>query len=319
MNNAQVQDFVLRYLEATKCHIIEKNRGSLTVKLSPEADRALTNRSYYWSFVERTGVEPETMTYTFVFNPQVEEDLIKNKSTTATTAMPIATTASPTLASLPASSPDSILGRYFGFVPAPQSMGRMLNETVTFGSRRLDQFFHAARNKGRYVHLFEEPQQLRQKIDSSSYSSWFGVNFNVSLACDMKRDELHSLGICLSTGEIVENFYQSLLTKPLTPKLPAHTYIRESISLSRALIQLENHLEKTIKSYNSTWAKEAELRLHEELSKIESYYQDLLSVDDEQKRTEAAAQYQNRKEEIEWQYRPRVQASVINCGLFHLL
>jgi hypothetical protein len=309
LNSAQVQDFVLRYLEATKCHIIEKNIGSLTVKLSPEADRALTNRSYYWSFVERTGVVPETMTYTFVFNPQVEEDLVKNKSTANPAALP-------TLPDRPA---DSILGRYFGFVPAPQTMGRVLNETVTFGSRRLDQFFNAVRNKGRFVHLFEEPLQQRPQVNSSSYSSWFGVNFNVSLTCDMKRDELHSLGICLSTGEIVANFHQLLLTKSLTPKLPVHTYIRDSISLSRALIQLENHLERTIKTYDHTWAKEAETRLFEELSRIESYYQDLLSVDDPQKKTEAAAQYQNRKEEIEWQYRPRVQASVINCGLFHLL
>ncbi|MEC0248428.1 YqhG family protein, partial [Paenibacillus chitinolyticus] len=70
MNTAQVERFVMRFLEAYNCRIIEKTKHAVIVNLSPEADKELTGRSYYWSFVERTGVEPETMTYRFVFDPE---------------------------------------------------------------------------------------------------------------------------------------------------------------------------------------------------------------------------------------------------------
>lgn len=47
MNSKQVHKYVNRYLEATDCSIIEKSPAHFTVKLSPEADRELTNRPYY--------------------------------------------------------------------------------------------------------------------------------------------------------------------------------------------------------------------------------------------------------------------------------
>src|SRR5690625_3845349 len=65
----EVKQFVDRYLETTGSDVVEKQPGYVTVRLSPTADRALTNRPYYWNFVDRTGVEPETMTFTFVLDP----------------------------------------------------------------------------------------------------------------------------------------------------------------------------------------------------------------------------------------------------------
>src|SRR4029453_9536049 len=66
LNEKQVHKFLNRYLEATECSILEKSHTHFPVKLSPHADRELTNRPYYWSFVDRVGAEPETMTYLFV-------------------------------------------------------------------------------------------------------------------------------------------------------------------------------------------------------------------------------------------------------------
>lgn len=55
MSPHEVQAYVLTYLEALDCQIMERSPAHVTVKLSPEADKALTNRPYYWGFVERTG------------------------------------------------------------------------------------------------------------------------------------------------------------------------------------------------------------------------------------------------------------------------
>ena len=60
----------MRFLEAYDCTILEKTPAYVTAKLSPEADREMTGRPYYWSFIERTGAAAETMTYKFVFDPE---------------------------------------------------------------------------------------------------------------------------------------------------------------------------------------------------------------------------------------------------------
>lgn len=66
----EVRKHVMDYLEATECSIIEASPLHVTVKLSPRADKMLTDRPYYWGFVERTGVDPETLSFTFVFDPE---------------------------------------------------------------------------------------------------------------------------------------------------------------------------------------------------------------------------------------------------------
>ncbi len=86
MNTEQIRKFVERYLEATDCQIIEKHPSFITVKLSPEADKALTNRPYYWSFVERTGAEPETMSMQFIFDPDEHARYVQKQQAQAASA-----------------------------------------------------------------------------------------------------------------------------------------------------------------------------------------------------------------------------------------
>ncbi len=280
MNREQIHRYVMRYLEATRCRIIEKAQDHVTAKLSPEADKALTDRTYYWSFVERTGVEPETMSFTFVFDPA---------------------------------------DRDFGFMPGPAGGRRILQEDTSFGSRRLNRIFSAVKAKGRFVHLFETPQrQTSPGQPGLGYTPWLGVNFKVELMCDMKRDEIHSLGICLTTGEIADSFHSRLLRKTLVPKLPANVHVRESIALETAAAHLESHLCKRIGSYDHSWAEQAGQRMEHELERVEAFYRESIEATDEENRPAAEAQYENRRREIEWQYRPRIQISVINCGIFHL-
>lgn len=314
MNTEQIEEYVTRYIEATGCQVIEKSPAHVTVKLSPEADKALTNRSYYWNFVERTGAEPETMTYTFVFDPEEMERLDEQKNNKADNNNEAVKNSA---SAVPAPN-DSILGRYFGFVPTA-AQGRTHREHLSYGSSRLQQIFQSVKSQGKYVNLYEEPLNPFQPLQTSAYTSWFVVNYKVQFTCDMKRDELHSLGISLSTGEIAEEFHAYLLTKTLTPKLPANTHIRETITLSRAQSELNKYLEQIIQTYNHDWAEEARERMQVEVARMESYYHDLIKAADEDKKTQLKEQRQNRLEEIQWQYKPRIQVNVINCGIFHLL
>ena len=301
MNKQRIRQFVMKYLQATHCHIIEKSPDHVTVELSVEADKDLTNRPYYWNFVERTGAQPETMKFTFRFSPQKEQENSGDAPASARTAQ----------------NPDSILGRYFGIVPGSK---RTLDETLYFGSGRLEQIFQAVARRGKCVHLFETGADLSASGPGSvGYTTWLNVNFKVEFACDMKRDEICSLGISLSTGEIAEQFFDKMKPLALSPRLPAHAFIRETISYERALADLEAYVQKKYAAYDNRWALEAEDRLQFELKRLESYYNDLLSRLEGEEQEKAQQEFLKRKEETEWQHKPRIEVSAINCGLFHLL
>lgn len=287
MNAAQIESFVMQYIQSTNSQIIEKGLAYATVKLSPQADKDLTQRSYYWGFVERTGAEPETLTYCFVFDP-LSNGLKPQEIVQGRGAWSAAT--------------------------------RTQQHDVTFGSRRLEQIFQTVRSRGRWINLFEEPLSQKKGMPSTGYSTWLGINYKLELVCDMKRSEIHSFGISLGTGEIIENFQQSLLSKKLTPRLPLNVHLlSKRMTLERAATLAEHHLESKIKRYDHSWAVEARERLQVEQTRMDDYYVELLkSIVEEDHKAEVEEQYRNRQAEINWQYQPRIDALAMNCGLFHL-
>jgi hypothetical protein len=353
VNQASIEQFVMRYLETTGCHIAERGEGHVTVKLSPEADKDLMNRAYYWGFVERTGAAPEPMSFTFVFDQEawsnsgqtgagqpprqpgsaagtstlapapggnsssdVAGSVLKGNASPSAAA---AGEASTTGVALPTA--DSILGRYFGATPTVYSgYGRIPNDVMTFGSRRLEQLFGVVQTRGRFIRMFEQPDPARQNPYASlGYSTWLCVNYKLEFVCDMKRDELHSLGINLATGMIAEGFFERIKRRSLTPQIPPNVHLEPtSIRLEQAVAILENHLETMVKTYDHTWSEEAWKRLKEEWSRIDDYYGELLQYAEPAQKKEIEEQYRSREQEIDWQYRPRILVSVTNCGFFHL-
>lgn len=349
MNRESIEQFVMRYLETTGCRIAEKGEGHVTVRLSPEADRDLMNRSYYWSFVERTGAPPEPMSFTFVFDPEYRSKTSAGASAAKAAAPPPGGnpegaapgfppasgeargqaaggtgTVPPAGSAGEAGAPpggDSILGRYFGVAPASHAgPGRVPSDVLTFGSRRLEQLFGVVQSRGRFVRMFEEPNPAElNPFASLGYATWLCVNYKLEFICDMKRDELHSLGINLSTGQITENFYDRIKRRRLTPQIPPVVHLQPApIRLDTAVQALEDHLETMVKAYDHSWSEEAWKRLKEEWSRIDDYYGELLHTVEPSKKAEVEEQYRSREQEIDWQYRPRIIASVMNCGFFHL-
>ncbi|MFD2332957.1 YqhG family protein [Cohnella sp. GCM10020058] len=302
MNAKQVEKFVMSYLEATGCDIIEKAKGSVTVRLSPEADKRLTNRPYYWGFVERTGTPPETLTFSWHFG---QDDETGDADSAPETGEPQGSASAAGLSPL-------------GFGVAPV---RVLREDLYFGSGRLAQIFGAVRDGGRCVAMFEEPPRGRaDRLGSNPYTAWLGVNFKVDYECDMKREEMYGWGISLATGYIDERFLEGLRGRRLTPKLPSNVHLLPNgLSLKKAMTQLEQALERKLKSGDFVWAAEAEDRRQDELRRIRSYYNPMIgrALTDEEKET-LSQRLAQRESEIDWQYRPRVTLSVMNCGLFHL-
>ncbi|WP_458460662.1 YqhG family protein [Paenibacillus sp.] len=289
MSPHEVQAYVLTYLEALDCQIMERSPAHVTVKLSPEADKALTNRPYYWGFVERTGAPAETMSFTFIFDPDSYQQAIEAAEAKAAQASPSvvpdpAGTNGVTNGSPQGEPPkETILGRYFGITPSlPQlGPGRILREEVVYGSRRLQQIFGAAREGGAFVNLFEQAAKRQLRATAPAvYEPWLGVCFKVEFACDLKREELHFLGISLRSGEIIEKFGTKLNRRDLSPRLAENMHVQTAkVSLFDAGAALESHLTNRLLELDYSWAEKAQERLDLELDVLDTYYEAVLRED----------------------------------------
>ncbi|WP_340401418.1 YqhG family protein [Paenibacillus sp. FSL H8-0079] len=289
MSPHEVQAYVLTYLESLDCQIMERSPAHVTVKLSPEADKALTNRPYYWGFVERTGAPAETMSFTFIFDPDNYQQAIEAAEAKAAQSSPPvvpdpAGTNGVTNGNTPGEPPkDTILGRYFGITPSlPQlGPGRILREDVVYGSRRLQQIFGAAREGGAFVNLFEQAAKRQLRATAPAvYEPWLGVCFKVEFACDLKREELHFLGISLRSGEIIEKFGTKLNRRDLSPRLAENMHVQTAkVSLSDAGAALETHLTNRLQKLDYSWAEKAQERLDLELDVLDTYYEAVLRED----------------------------------------
>ena len=279
MSPHEIQAYVLTYLEALDCQIMERSPAHVTVKLSPEADKALTNRPYYWGFVERVGVEPETMSFTFVFDPEAYQQMLEAAEAKTKAAKPVQVSPEAN----PDAPKDTILGRYFGITPSMPQLGpgRILREDIVYGSRRLQQIFEAAREGGAFVNLFEQAakRQIRATVPAV-YEPWLGVCFKVEFSCDLKREELHFLGISLRSGEIIEKFGSKLNRRDLSPRLAENMHAQApKISLADAGAALESHLTQHLSRLDYSWAEKAKERLQLELDVVDAYYEAVLRED----------------------------------------
>lgn len=289
MSPHEVQAYVLTYLEALDCQIMERSPAHVTVKLSPEADKALTNRPYYWGFVERTGAPAETMSFTFIFDPDSYQQAIEAAEAKAAQALPSIVPDPAEKNGVTNGSPqgeppkETILGRYFGITPSMPLLGpgRILREEVVYGSRRLQQIFGAAREGGAFVNLFEQAAKRQLRATAPAvYEPWLGVCFKVEFACDLKREELHFLGISLRSGEIIEKFGTKLNRRDLSPRLAENMHVQTAkVSLSDAGAALESHLTNRLLELDYSWAEKAQERLDLELDVLDTYYEAVLRED----------------------------------------
>lgn len=369
MNTQQIENFVMRYLESMECQVMEKTSVYVTVKLSEQADRALTNRPYYWGFVDRTGAEPETMRFTFVFDPtKLPPERGPVSYVTAPVGQPSGSAASD-------QGQDPILGRYFGVAPAftggGGGIGRIPRENVHYGSPRLESMMQAAAEQGQFVSLFDQGYAEHRPVSrgpkrSLAYEPWLMLNLKVEFACDLKREEIHSFGISLHSGHLVEQFMEELQQRDMSPKLPNHVHtVPSRFTFEQGVLLIEDHLKQLLQDIDLAWAIEASERLEEELDRLDAYYIPLLKQEQEAKAAgnsqelapQAGAarkaakdkgamvnlhlptssdpkeneeesdgpsmmsleeQYNMRRQELEWQFEPRIEVHLINAALIHL-
>jgi len=76
MQQQEIHKFLLTYFQANHCEIVENNDAYLVIQLTPEMDKELMNRPFYWHYLEKTGGIPNPMKLTLITDTlNASEDL----------------------------------------------------------------------------------------------------------------------------------------------------------------------------------------------------------------------------------------------------
>jgi hypothetical protein len=204
-----------------------------------------------------------------------------------------------------------------GGIPNPMKLTLITNskeapehlkgENIYFGSPRLHQIFQSTKNLAGYIRLYENRSLAHQK--QTPLLPWLGMNVKISYQCDRKRDVFKSIGLQLINGQMVEDFYDKLLSIPLTPKIPDYSFTLSPLVMPKSgMLRIENYLRNNLSREDHTWADEARQRWQKDLELLDHFYEG-----EEEKES-----YQIEKKALQDQYEPKIKISIINGGLFYL-
>ncbi|MFC0269925.1 YqhG family protein [Metabacillus herbersteinensis] len=180
-------------------------------------------------------------------------------------------------------------------------------EVMHFGAPRLHQIFRSTKNLGSYIRLYENAQSSGGSIP---LHPWLAVNLMVSYQCDMKKDQLFSIGLHLISGSLVENFQEKLEQLELTPRIPDYSFTMSPlIKPQSGLIRIQQYIQQIIEQDNHNWADDARQRQNEDLMLLNHFYEDIEEKPD---------CYHIEKEALKDLYEPQINVSVQNGGIFYL-
>lgn len=195
------------------------------------------------------------------------------------------------------------------FITDKNQLGENIKgEVVHFGSPRLNQLFQVTNELGSFVRMYER-ESGNQKTQTI-LTPWLGVNYKVSYYSDQTKEILYSLGINLMTGDLMEEFQESLSEVELDKNMPENTFsLPYIIKPIRALERLDAVIENIIKQDDHAWAEEAKMRWKKDRDVLEFFYEGIEDKPD---------CYEIAKEAMDQQYETRIKIEIINGGLFYL-
>jgi len=283
MDQIWVRNYIEKYLTTQQCHFVEKGPGHIQVKLSPEADKALTNRSYYWAFVERTGAEPETLQMNFIFDPeQAPEDLRGEKINFGSTRLQQIFHS--------AQKHGSIVRLYQQFQQPNKYFKKTQNST-------------AVKSLHPWLAVNYKVEFLSDKKKDKIIS--IGINLGTGDMKDKFYDRLKQLNLGpvlpanVSVNPHFINFREAALQ---LEEWILHEVSKEDFKWA---IEAKQRLEEEVELLNNYYY------MHDD-------QKDDLSDEQKEILQQKLVEKENRLEEIKWQYTPRVDVKPINYGVFYL-
>lgn len=189
-------------------------------------------------------------------------------------------------------------------------------DRISIGSPLLHRIFRSCQRRGQMTRLYEEwvPEQ------PSPLTPWLGINGKVLYKCDRTKETYFSLGCNGLTGEVMDSFCSLLQKRALQMSMPPfHYLLRPIFGFESSLLRMQELLLHQIKAEPKEWADRALQRFHHEKEQLEAYYEDLITMaEDEEEEKNLVMEWEQRINELHWQYQPEIQIIPMQIGIYYL-
>lgn len=264
--------FCKRYFSAVAAPLLRESDEYLECELPRDVDKELTDRPFYWLWVEKTNqsVTPTTLRLAFTKEAQEREDerlklehdkwLEKNPPTNSYEKM---------------------------FARPPKT------ELISLGCFRFEKILSSAVERGRFTSVSPNRAAAGQEL-----VPWLLVCSTIAYQSDSLQQQSVSLGICLENGQILFDFYDKIKRIPMGPT-PVSEVTKRAVLLPADAIDLyQKVLIRYLTEQPHDWAFEAKMRLQDDLSQIDTYYQSLEREADDPSYPSLKLEHARKREDI---------------------
>lgn len=281
MNKLEIRSYVESYFRAFQSHFHENNPAYFSVELPIEVDKDLGNRPFYWTYVEKIGMQPNPLTLTFVF----DRDGL----------------------------PEGTRGEELVF--GSRRLHQIFDSAKKHG--KFVRLYEANSNTVSPPFSKSEPLVpwlgINYKIEficDQKKDILFPLGINL-VSGQIREEFYHHVKDLLLTPKLPD---YSFTMQPIFGVESATTRLEQ-------YIQNRIDQEDTLWAEQANQRWEEERVLVESFYQEESLRQSSTETDEEvwqERKSKWEAEKQTRLQELSWQFEPRIQVTVVNAGLFYL-
>ncbi|QQE76987.1 YqhG family protein [Alicyclobacillus sp. SO9] len=268
-------------------------------ELPRDVDKELTDRPYYWLWVEQTGQEVEPTRLRLAFTSEAlerENERLHDEAWANVNAETM-----------------TDVERMFFRPPTA--------ELLSLGGFRLDKIINSVLGRGQVACV-----RPKHCTDDVALVPWLLLNAVVSYKCDFTKQEFVSLGVCLLNQQIVDGFFdaishipmESVTVQTLAGQSPGIKGDAASL-LEDGFLLLQQHLNRKLVHQPHRWAEEARQRLDDDLEQLDVYYASLLSSDPEADEPVIRADHQRKRRELISRAEPKIEISISQAAVVGLV
>ncbi|MCL6444215.1 MAG: YqhG family protein [Alicyclobacillus sp.] len=283
--------FCDQYFRAVGAKTVYSADGYREYELPRDVDKELTDRPFYWLWVEKTGQQAPPTILRLAFREsavQRENERLYREARAAKEAQGM-----------------TELERMYFRAPTA--------EYITLGSFRLDKIFLSLDGRGRFACV-----RPRTMTGDEHPVPWLMMNVLVSRRCDLVEQTYLSVGCNLKSGQTVDNFYSALVRLPMDPADPTSCLASAELELADAEQRIRQHIERSVTREPTDWAADAQHRLQAELKQIEMYYGSLLRDAPADEQPLISAELARKKFELKERCQPRIELELRQLALVEL-
>jgi hypothetical protein len=272
-------EFCDQYFHTVQAELQYVSENYREFVLPLDVDKELTDRPFFWMWAEKTGqpITPTTLRLAFSKEARDRENERLKQEALAKIEGKVLTPAE----------------RMFFRPPTA--------EFIDYGCFRLEKIFQSVDSRGRFACVV-----CATGDKSEPAIPWFCINGIISFCCDSIEQQWFSIGVCLQNGQIVDDFYTRMSRIHMETASPNEIMKHATLPLNQAVKRLKDYIYQVVQSHPTNWAADANMRLDEEISRLETYYNSVIYDADEGEREILLTDLKRKKSDLQHLHSPKI-------------